>query len=142
MNNRLYCKVLALGIIVLFIGVSVSSATYIDKPSMKVENENDCGCKEVDNKHTQFLEKQLNSIEVYIKLMLVISKNYPELKEISEELSEFSKIYGFWDDFCDAISNLAQSIQDLINNYGGIFNLLAPLFATLISIWMIFCWLY
>ena len=135
-------KVIGIFICMLFFGVSISTAISIDTYSIKFDGENDCECKEVDDKHIQFLKNQLNRLEFNSKWLLVLSKHNPELKEISEELSEFSNIYGFWDDFCDAISNLAQSIQDLINNYGGIFNLLAPLFATLISIWMIFCWLY
>jgi hypothetical protein len=45
-----------------------------------------------------------------------------------------------WDDFCNSVSDLAQMLQDIINEKGGIFKLLSPVFASLISIWMIFCW--
>jgi hypothetical protein len=46
-----------------------------------------------------------------------------------------------WDDFCNSVSDLAQMLQDIINEKGGIYKLLSPVFALLISIWMIFCWL-
>ena len=45
-----------------------------------------------------------------------------------------------WDDFCNSVSDLAQMLQEIINEKGGIFKLLSPVFASLISIWMIFCW--
>jgi len=50
--------------------------------------------------------------------------------------------YDFnWDDFCNSVSDLAQILQEKINENGGLFKLLSPVFALLISIWMIFCWL-
>ena len=77
-------KSITTGIILLFIGVSISSGISIDTKTTHVK---DCGCKEVDNKHLQFLEKQLNRLEVYSKLLLVFGRYNPELKEISEEIS-------------------------------------------------------
>ena len=56
-------------------------------------NKEDCGCKEVYDKHIQLLEWQLNRIERYSKLLVVLSIYYPKLKEISDELS--NKIFNF-----------------------------------------------
>ncbi len=54
------------------------------RPIMKSR---DCNCKEIDSRHLIRLEKQLNRLEVYTKLLLVLSRYNPELREISEELS-------------------------------------------------------
>ena len=45
MKSKLYCKLIAVGIIVLFMGVSVSSAKYINETS---NSENDIKSKDVD----------------------------------------------------------------------------------------------
>jgi hypothetical protein len=60
----------------------------------------------------------------------------------SRDCGCFETIKNFnWEDFCNAVSDLAQMIQNIVNEQGGIFKLLTPLFVSLISIWMIFCWL-
>jgi hypothetical protein len=48
---------------------------------------------------------------------------------------------GSLEEICDIVSNLAQFIQNIVNEYGGLFKLLTPVFAALLSFWMIFCWL-
>ncbi len=56
-------------------------------PVVIQQSEEDCNCKDIDNRHLVILERQLNRLEVYSKLLLILSKHNPELKEISEELS-------------------------------------------------------
>ncbi len=82
-------KTLAVSIILLLVGVSVSSAISIDTESPVVNQQSveDCNCKEVDSRHLVRLERQLNRLEVYSRLLLVLSRYNPELREISEELS-------------------------------------------------------
>ncbi len=99
MRKILSTKILALGLISLFIGVSVSSAISIDIESTIVDNDSKevCGCKEIDSRHLVVLEKQLNRLEVYTKLLLVLSRYNPELREISEELSNLINYDSLWD---------------------------------------------
>ena len=83
-------KILTIGIIVLFVGVGIHPAFAVEtKQSManKASEEECWECKEIDSRHLVILERQLNRLEVYTKLLLVLSRYNPELKEISEDLS-------------------------------------------------------
>ena len=113
LNKNLYCKVFAVGIILLFVGVSFSSAISVDKHSI-IENQEECKeCNEVDDKHIQFLERQLNRLEVYSKWLLVLSKYFPELKEIS---NDFKSSTSFKESFagrplCDILFSLILTLN-------------------------------
>jgi hypothetical protein len=101
MKSKLYCKILAIGIIILFIGVGIHPAFAVDtKQSMTIKaSEEDCGCNEVDDRQLVVLEKQLTRMEVYSKLLLVLSRFNPELKEISEELVDgISTLSGIFEE--------------------------------------------
>jgi hypothetical protein len=76
-------------ICMLFIGVSVSSAVSVDTKSTISNNESDeCReCNEVSDADLIRVERLLDRVEVYSKLLLVLSRYNPELKEISDELS-------------------------------------------------------
>jgi hypothetical protein len=82
-------KILAVGIIIMFISVGVHPAFAVNTRQSIVDkaSEDDCGCEDIDKKQLDELEKQLNRLEVYSKLILVLSKHNPELSELSEELS-------------------------------------------------------
>ena len=82
-------KSIIAGIILIFIGVSISSGISIDTNSTELEECKECN--EFDTKHIQFLEKQLNRLERYSKLLLVLSRYNPELKEISERILDITK---------------------------------------------------
>lgn len=97
---------------------------------------------EVNNRYYVQLGGLLNRLKLYISMIQIINNDKIEIVNICQNILKIINSYGFWESFCAAISNLAQYIQDLINNNGGIYKLLSPLFAGLISIWMIFCWLY
>ena len=88
MQKNHTCKILAIGIIVLFIGVGIHPAFAVDTKQSMVNkaSKEDCGCKEVDNRHLGILEKQLDRLEVYSKLLLVLSRDIPEVKEKCEEI--------------------------------------------------------
>lgn len=56
MKKSLYCKILTAGIILLFVGVSYSSAILVENELKIVENKDDCSCKDkVDNGICDFL---------------------------------------------------------------------------------------
>ena len=81
--------ILAIGIICLFVGVSASSAVSVDTKSTISNNQNEeCReCNEISDADLVKVERLLNRVEVYSKLLLVLSRHNPELRELSEELS-------------------------------------------------------
>ncbi len=107
-------KTITFSIILLLIGVSVSSAISIDTKSTISNNESveDCNCKEVDSRHLVRLERQLNRLEVYSRLLLVLSKHNPELRELNEELS--NEITTLKEELADDLSS--RPICDIIGN--------------------------
>ncbi len=69
------------------------------RPIMKSR---DCNCKEIDSRHLVRLERQLNRLEVYTKLFLVLLRHNPELREINEEISyRISTINGMFKELSD-----------------------------------------
>jgi hypothetical protein len=80
-------QLICISIILLLVGVSYTSAIRVDNKIPIVESEEDCGCNEVSDADIVRLEKQLDRLERYSKRLLVLSKDYPELWEMSKELS-------------------------------------------------------
>ena len=81
-------QTIVLSIILLLIGVSVSSAISVDTKSTISNNQSEeCKeCNEVSDADLVKVERLLDKVEVYSKLLLVLSKHNPEFREISEEL--------------------------------------------------------
>jgi len=81
-------QLIVICIIFLLVGVSYTSAIRVENKSSIVDNqvEDDCGCNEVSSTHLNYLKRQLNRIDIYGKLLLVLSQHNPELKEISKEV--------------------------------------------------------
>ena len=82
-------QLIVISIILLLIGVSVSSAISVDTQSTISSNESveDCGCGEVSDADLIRVERLLDRVEVYSKLLLVLSRHNPEVLEDYEELS-------------------------------------------------------
>jgi len=60
----------------------------------------DCGCGEVSDTDLVKVDRLLDRVEVYSKLLLVLSKHNPELREMSKELSnQLSNINKLYDEF-------------------------------------------
>ena len=100
--NNVSKKLIVISIILLLIGVSVSSAISVDTKSTISNNQREeCSeCKEVSKSDLILVERLLDRVEVYSKLLLVLSRYNPELKEISEELvDEIPKLKNLNDDF-------------------------------------------
>jgi hypothetical protein len=125
MKSKLYCKILAWSIIFLFIGVSFSSAISVDTRSV-IENEEECKeCNKVDNADLIKVERLLDRVEVYSKLLLVLSRYNPELKEVSEELSDdiiFLRNTDLKDLICNIILNIADKCTELMKYYANLAN--------------------
>ena len=82
-------KILAVGIIILFIGVGIQPAFAVDTKTSVVnqQKEENCGCEVVSKSNLVKVKRLLNRLEVNSKLLSVLSKNHPELVETSEGLS-------------------------------------------------------
>ena len=90
MNSKLYCKILAVLIIVLFIGAGIHSAfAVVSSHSIRVNQNEECSdCIKLNNSEYIKIYRLLNKVEVYSKLLLVLSKDNPEIKDEIEELSD------------------------------------------------------
>jgi hypothetical protein len=90
MVERLFKKGLVVGIIVLFIGVGVQPALAVDtKQSIDDNKDEECReCNEVCDADLIKLKSLLNRIEQRTKLLLVLSKNNPEIKNNYDKLDD------------------------------------------------------
>jgi len=122
--------ILAIGIVVLFIGVGIQPAFAVNtKQSMvnKVSIE-DCGCGEVSDTDLVKVDRLLNRVEVYSKLLLVLSKHNPELREMRGELSDqLANINKLYDEFN---TDILQQIKH------PICIILEPLYVIIFIIWV------
>jgi hypothetical protein len=82
-------ELIGIFVCLLFLGVSVSSAISVDNKSTISNNKSEVckECKEISNADLIKVERLLDRVEVYSKLLLVLSKYYPELQDINEDLS-------------------------------------------------------
>ena len=107
-----------------------------------IKRNKDSSCERIGNKDLIKLEQLVNSLKVYIHLFLFVNPNKSEITNNCQNILDILNSDNFWEDFCDVVGNLITYLQNLINYYGGIFKLLTPVFTALLSIWMLFCWLY
>jgi hypothetical protein len=126
MRRYLLGKTLALGVVVLFIGLGIHPAFAVDTRQSMVSkaSEEECwNCKKINDRQLVVLEKQLNRLEVYSKLLLVMSKHNPDLREIRGELSDristFSGLFDVSADelspiICDVLWNIVKTLQEFM----------------------------
>jgi hypothetical protein len=145
MKKNLLSKILTLCIVVLFIGVSYTSATSVDTKSALSNNQSEeCrDCNEVSDADLISVERLLDKVEVYSKLLLVLSRYNPEIREKCEGLLE-SIPFGNFRDFpiiCSILEpiwnryyNLSLKLMDLLLEYENntiIHNILGFIFVSL-----------
>ncbi len=147
MSKNLYCKTLALGIIVLFIGVGIHPAFAVDTNQSMVNkaSEEECWeCREVNDRQLVILEKQIKRIEVYTKLMLVLSRYNPE---INEEIDELSNVISTLKEeladepfpiICDILWMILNSINITINFLYSLLEKYLDAISQFIFFWMAF----
>jgi hypothetical protein len=151
MNRRLLIKTLALSIIFLFIGVSLSSAISVDTKSNVSNNESEeCReCNEISDADLVIVERLLNRVEVYSKLLVVLSSYNPEIEEMSKELSNLkytNNTLDFREQICDILEKTCANLGGIIDNIGILlselsedsilFKLILPVGKILLSIWI------
>ena len=90
MKSKLYVKILALCVVLCFIGIGIQPAFAIDiKQSISKDETEECeDCKELSNAELVKVKQLINRVEVYSKLLLVLARDNPELRYLSEELSD------------------------------------------------------
>ena len=93
-------QILIIGTICLFIGVGIQPAFAVEittvKPSEDIE---DCNCDVVYNPNLEKLKNQIGKLETYSKLLLLLSKNNPEVKvEYEKLLNDINIIKEIYDD--------------------------------------------
>ena len=95
MEESLFRKSLVVGIILLFIGVGVQPALANKSITYITEIKQNCDCQVTDNFYLIRLESLLtraerliSRVEILTNLILLLSKDYPEVIEDREELSE------------------------------------------------------
>ena len=130
-RNPVLYKILVVGVIVLFIGIGIQPAFAVDTKTTISNNQNeDCkSCDEVSESDLIKIDKLLNKVDVYSKLLLMLSKYNSELREMSEELSnQLSNINKLYDEF--NINILQQSTRPICF-------ILEPLYAIIWFIWTV-----
>ena len=127
MKKTLLSKTLILGIVLLFIGVSYSSAISVDSKSTidKKQRVNDFDSREISNTHPDNLYMLFNRLEVYSKRLILLSKNNPEITEKWEELGiRNSALKDINNDrsICDKLENIYLSLKDFMYYLQDLYN--------------------
>ena len=100
------CKILAVGIIVLFMGVSVSSGFALDtNQSIRVNQSEDCEeCQEITKADLVLVKQLINRVDICSRLLLTLSRIKPGINDISIKIDEtisFIKNQIEYEDICD-----------------------------------------
>ena len=87
-----------MGIIILLIGVFVNPAFAVNTKLSNVyqQNEEDCNCGKVSKTDFIRVERLLNRLEVYLKILFILSRNNLEIKEKSEKLLDILNAFNIW----------------------------------------------
>jgi hypothetical protein len=97
MNSKLYCKILAVGIIVLSVGVSVSSGFAVEtKHSIVTEEvEEDCGCE--DKTHNSQLCDLIHSrFEYNLEIVWYFARLAANSTSIGGYIFYLSKVFIYY----------------------------------------------
>ncbi len=126
-KQNLLSKTLTLGIIILFIGVSYSSAISIETELFIVNNksEEDFDCQEISNSYLVKLDRMFNRLEVYTKILKFFYINNPDLLEKWEKLSiRISALKDLNNDrpICDILKNIYFSFKDTLYYLKDVYN--------------------
>jgi hypothetical protein len=107
-----------------------------------ISKSKDCDCQEVSRSDFIRVERLLDRIEVYSKLLLVLSRHNPELRDLNEELSDISNLNKQWDSpfICNSLWLLAflggiiiDKVYDLYMKYEESNSILATFFYIVIQ---------
>jgi hypothetical protein len=113
LKNRLYCKILAVGIIVLFIGVSVSSGFAVDTNQSKTVSQNE-ECQECDKSESEICDLLEALFVSYILRAIGFSYIYEIIDAVGMDLlSLLAKLhYNFFEFRYNIINSLGERFCD------------------------------
>ena len=119
MKPSLFVKLICLSIILLLVGVSYSSAISSNEKTwvLKSQNKVKLNCQEVNNIYQNKLERSINKLEFYKKLINYFSKNDPDFKTKFEELYDSIttlKDIDYNSPICDVLENIYFSFKDIV----------------------------
>ena len=80
-------ELIVICICILFLGVGLSSAVSVNIKPFIINNRECLDCNEEKRVDTEYVITLLNKVEVYSKILMVLSKNDPIIKNNFEELS-------------------------------------------------------
>ena len=117
--------ILVVGIIVLFIGAGIHPAFAVDtkKSIVNKASEEDCCCVDVSATDLVKVERLLDRVEVYSKLLLVLSKYNPEIQEEIEELLDLINPDSLWDFpiICNILNGTLKKLVDIFDFFDNFF---------------------
>ena len=87
MKKEWLVKTLALGIVVLFIGVSIQPSIVSESVTNSYDNENNCNCRPISSRNLIRIDRNLDRLESFTKIFLLLSKRNSEFTKISQKLS-------------------------------------------------------
>ncbi len=87
MKKEWLIKTFTLGVVVLFIGVSIQPSIVSESVTNSYDTENNCDCRPVSNKDFIKIDRNLDRLESLINIFLLISKRNSEFAEIGQKLS-------------------------------------------------------
>ena len=115
-------KLLAVAIIVLFIGVGIQPAFAVvtDQSIFRKEIEECSECNGVSDIDLITLEREITKLFFTIKIIQIIFRNHPEIQEMSNELLVFMNSDGIiWDMICVLIINFVETLVEIRETYFG-----------------------
>ena len=88
MKKNMLSKTLAIGIIILFVGIGFQPAFAVETKlsADNTEKNEDCNCPEVDRLHPIRIKFLLTKLKVVTKILLLRFGHLPEIKEICQKI--------------------------------------------------------
>jgi hypothetical protein len=124
MGKIYFKKGIVIGIILLFFGATLSSAISVEtKPNTSIGLRNErCECNEISSSNLIKLKKQLNKLEIYTKLLLILSKENQGINKKCQELLNCISKTNINDDtimcnFLEKIFNILGPLQFFLSNW-------------------------
>ncbi|MHA1968701.1 MAG: hypothetical protein ACW964_12960 [Candidatus Hodarchaeales archaeon] len=131
MSKNMLSKILVIGVFVLFIGTGVQPAFAVkSKLSVDtIENENDCNYKPISNIYFIRLDKKLDRLEGYIRMLSLFFKYNSEIAGICGEASnmilELRELNNYLEYnlqfkgptiICDLLENIYRGFDKFVKN--------------------------
>ena len=115
-------KTIVTSIILLLLGVSISSAFVIDTKQSMVNSkrEENCGCKKVSDADLLLIERSLERLLFTINMIKFKLNDYPVFQKITNEFLDILTSNGIiWEIICELIISFVGYIVEFRDTYFG-----------------------